>query len=396
MPSEMDLLRSDAPHPGATVRPDRGASRAGPSRVAELDALRGLAALAVVVFHACGRWLPCGWAAVDLFFVLSGFLITSIVLRHAGDRGFLLSFYARRGLRIWPLYYLAVGLVALATPLLAQKPDWSSLLAQLTFTQGISEYWTGRAAPGFSIYLIHTWTLAIEEQFYLLWPALILLVGRRRVIPLALAVGLISVSARWSGWRYTLLLARSDGLALGGLLAALFERAGDDPRKTTNLARMSLVAAIGGLAATWMLGGLDFLLRIKHYGPTLLAYNVMFFGMVGLVAARAGHPALAVLRRRRLVWLGTVSYGLYLIHQILFVILGDILLARNVEGSRPAWVFVPAILMSLVLAGLSYRWIEEPILRLKSRFRYAAEGSAATSPRHISRSERHAEQPLAS
>src|SRR5262245_4877090 len=86
-----------------------GGEAAGAGRVAELDSVRGLAALAVLVYHANSAWLPFGWAAVDLFFVLSGYLITSIIVRNGDSAGFLRNFYVRRGLRTWPIYYLLIA-----------------------------------------------------------------------------------------------------------------------------------------------------------------------------------------------------------------------------------------------------------------------------------------------
>jgi peptidoglycan/LPS O-acetylase OafA/YrhL len=366
----------------AEIRRDSAPGSNADGRIPELDALRGAAALAVVVFHADARWFRWGWSAVDLFFVLSGYLITAIILRHGSRPGFLASFYARRALRIWPLYFLAVGLVAAASPWLAHPPDWAALPYTLTFTQGVPEYWTGNAAAGFSRYLGHTWTLAVEEQFYLIWPALLLAVGRARVIPLALGVAAVSVAARCSGWNSVLLLARADGLALGALLAGLELRAGDDPARRRSLGVASLASLAVGAVAVWSLGGFTYLQQVARRGPTFLAYNLMYLGAVGAAVSWSRRPALAWLRRRRWVWLGTVSYGLYLFHQILFHILGDVLKAHDVAG-RPAWLFIPAILVSVGLAALSYRWIETPILRLKSRFPYAGE-VRANAPRPAS------------
>ncbi|QEH31969.1 O-acetyltransferase OatA [Aquisphaera giovannonii] len=359
---------------GVAMRRDPAGRPGDTPRVPELDALRGLAAMAVVVFHADARWFRCGWAAVDLFFVLSGYLITTIILRHRANRGFLASFYARRALRIWPLYYVVVGLVAAISPWLKYPPDWSALPAVLTFTQDLSEMWTGHPAAVFSPYLGHLWTLAVEEQFYLIWPALVLLAGRGRVARLAVAVAAASVAARWSGLNYALLIARADGLAMGALLAALAMRAGDDPGRRRGLARGSLAALLGGAAAVWLLGGLTFLKRVPSPGPVMLAYNVTFLGAVGLIVTGAGRPALAFLRWRPLVRLGSASYGLYLIHQPVLQALVEMANSRGIPG-RPARVLIPGILASVALAALSYHRFEAPLLALKARFGYAdAEG----------------------
>ena len=97
------------------------------ARVGELDSLRGFAAIAVMIFHAREAWLPFGWAAVDLFFVLSGYLITSIILRQGGRPGFLSSFYVRRGLRTWPIYYLLIAFLIVLSPVLPRAFEWPQL-----------------------------------------------------------------------------------------------------------------------------------------------------------------------------------------------------------------------------------------------------------------------------
>ena len=165
--------------PGRSLRVDPAVAAGPEVRIPELDALRGIAAVVIVIFHSNVRRFPWGWAAVDLFFVLSGFLITGIVLRHGGSRGFLSRFYIRRALRIFPAYYLVVlGLVVFRN-MLPRPVDPRGLIYELTYTQFLPYYWFAEA-PRYSPYLGHTWTLAIEEQFYLVWPALILLAGRSR------------------------------------------------------------------------------------------------------------------------------------------------------------------------------------------------------------------------
>src|SRR5947209_8320002 len=151
-------------------------------RVKELDALRGIAALVVVLGHIGALHgsfkVPYSWTAVDLFFVLSGFLITSILLRHEPTGPFFASFYARRGLRIWPIYYLSLLALAAINPWLPTPYALDGMPQFLTYTQTSFMYWTNDVRPGLHA-LDHTWTLAIEEQFYLIWPALVFLAGRK-------------------------------------------------------------------------------------------------------------------------------------------------------------------------------------------------------------------------
>ncbi len=295
-------------------------------RVPELDALRGLAALAIVVYHFALSWFPIGWAAVDLFFVLSGYLITSIILEHQESPRFLGRFYLRRGLRIWPIYYLSLLVLLVLGPYLPRPTDWGRLAAYLTYTQNVERCWSATARE-FSWYFNHTWTLAIEEQFYLFWPALVRLAGRRRVAILALAMLSASVVARGCGVHWWTLLGRSDGLALGALLATgLRDRARLEwwlAGHRRGLGFLAVVAA-GYLGVVAARGGLPGHGMPLWPATTVLAINGLFVGAVGLVVLNTGRPALGWLRRRRLVYLGRISYGLYLYHMIVLRIKLDL------------------------------------------------------------------------
>src|SRR5689334_19766085 len=110
-------------------------------RVPELDALRALAALVVLLFHIRPQRFPWGWTGVDLFFVLSGYLITTIILGHQGTRGFVRNFYIRRSLRIWPIYYLALLGLVLANRWLPKPQPMDALPYYLTYTQNLPSYW---------------------------------------------------------------------------------------------------------------------------------------------------------------------------------------------------------------------------------------------------------------
>jgi peptidoglycan/LPS O-acetylase OafA/YrhL len=354
-------------------------------RIAELDGLRGLAALLILAHHYKPAFVPCGWAAVDLFFVLSGFLITTIILRDGQEPQFLRNFYIRRGLRIWPIYYLAILALLLAGRWLPQANDPGGLPYALVYAQNLPRYWSGRS-PEFSPYLAHTWSLAVEEQFYLLWPALVLLVGPRRLLGAALALLAGSVVARSAGLHWWLLLARGDGLALGAILAALRHN-----RERPGPALRNALIAIG-LAATGYLAVLGTIGGLAQHGPprwpsaTLLAVNLLGFAAVGLVCQGAGGRAFAVLRRPRLVYLGQISYGLYLYHFIIMV-LGDDLAKRLGMGGRPFWREALMLGCTFGLAALSWRFVERPLLAWKDRFAYRPEPVNVQAPTpHLRRS----------
>jgi peptidoglycan/LPS O-acetylase OafA/YrhL len=286
-------------------------SRAVPEgqRVLELDALRGLACLSILVYHFMPHQVPGGWAGVDLFFVLSGFLITSIILKSLHERRFLVHFYARRGLRIWPVYYLTVLVLVAAAPILPRQYDFGGVPNLLTYTQNVPLYWSS-TAPHFTSYLMHTWSLAIEEQFYLIWPPLICIVGRRGVIPLSLVLACTSVCARVHGFHWWLLLARGDGLAMGSVLAVLLSTRRADIRRPATFAwafgTASLVAMVY-LIAFPERGAMSRFDMPMWPASTVLVVNLFGFGVVGLLVCLQGHPALRPLRGRWLVTAGKQS-----------------------------------------------------------------------------------------
>ncbi|MHC5537206.1 acyltransferase family protein, partial [Singulisphaera rosea] len=190
------------------------------SRVDELDFLRGVGALAILSYHIWPRTFFFGWSRVELFFVISGYLITSIVLRHGEREGFLFKFYARRALRTWPAYFAVVGIVLLLRPGLWQELRVEIVFAYLTFSQNVMYY--GVESP--SIHwppLAHLWCLSIEEHFYLIWPPLLMLLRGAPLVPLLIGIMANSVILRALGVHPWTLAARSDGLALGALLAVV-------------------------------------------------------------------------------------------------------------------------------------------------------------------------------
>jgi peptidoglycan/LPS O-acetylase OafA/YrhL len=337
-------------------------------RIIELDAVRGMAALAILVFHLDNRLLPQGWLAVDLFMLLSGYLITSIVLKNGRSKNFLLSFYWRRGVRIWPVYYLTLAAV-FAVPVLFRQPVLASLPYYLTFTQNTPYYWSGTVPP-FPWHFFHTWSLAVEEQYYLIWPAVLLLCRRKWLVPLSLSLVALCTWSRGAGAHWSLLVTRCDGFALGGILGVVLE-----DREFVARHRRSLERGFGLLAAV-ALGIAVFLwsevvataapLALKSLW--MLVVNVCFFGSLGLVIIRAGEPALRPLRNPVLCYFGRVSYGLYLFHPVVFVALDRVAVVIGLPLS-PAFA-VLKFAATVAAAALSWRYIERPLLGLKDRFRY--------------------------
>ena len=139
----------------------------------------------VLIYHIKPEAFALHGIRVDLFLIMSGYLITSILLRKSEAENFLPTFYLRRILRIWPIYLLALLVLVAANLVLGSPFPMNGLPNYLTFTQNIQHYWTDRV-PSFNWYFSHTWSLALEEQFYLVWPLLFGLVGRRRLIPVVI------------------------------------------------------------------------------------------------------------------------------------------------------------------------------------------------------------------
>jgi peptidoglycan/LPS O-acetylase OafA/YrhL len=342
-------------------------------RVIELDSLRGLAALMIVFYHLWFLTITALGTAVDLFFVLSGYLITTIILEHQGTPGFLVNFYVRRSLRIWPIYYLALLAVVVLNPFLHAPARLDGLPYYLTYTQKMPHYWSG-IEPAFSPAFFHTWSLAIEEQFYVIWPALLCLLGRQCLVPLVGAFVVTGLVARAHGMNYWLLITHCDGLALGGLLGGILldrERVGRRARTYgfafagVMLAALSFPAWGGRLIAAAGAAG-----ESSHLLPSVKVFfiNLGYFGIGGLTVVHAGQPVLGWLRERRLAHLGQISYGLYLYHPIVFLVWDNIATATGVGGG--VWLDAAKLGSTFSVAAVSWVFVEQPILALKDRFEY--------------------------
>jgi len=324
----------------------------------EIDGLRALAIAPVVLHHAAPSLLPGGFAGVDIFFVISGYLITAIVMRELAEGRFtLLAFWQRRVRRIVPaLAAMLVATLAAAWAILTPE-DFArfakALVAASVFASNIhfaggTGYFDGVEG---ALPLLHTWTLGVEEQFYLIFPLLVLAAWRWRrtaVLPLIAAAGLASVAlALWMAPRmplaaFYLLPTRMWELMLGALCAAL-PRA---PRANGLLAAGGIVLIGAGFAVigpATPAPGPVFLL------PTLGTALVLLFASGETRTGRAlASPPLA--------GLGLISFGLYLWHQPVLALAGYVHF-----GPLPPLALIAAVALSLALAAASWRWIEQPV-----------------------------------
>jgi peptidoglycan/LPS O-acetylase OafA/YrhL len=368
-----------------------GASAAGEGFRPDIEGLRGLAILLVVIFHAtllsgAAAQLSGGFIGVDLFFVISGFLITGLLLREHERHGTISfsRFYARRVRRILP----AAGVVLLVTipasyllVSLLSRPDTMSdaAAAALSIANIRFALTTDYFNPaGYSPFL-HFWSLGVEEQFYLIWPLLFLAAawhGSRRRIGAAL-VGLIIVSLAASlwltdrnpGYAFYLLPTRAWQLASGGLLALIVSSPLRVPSAMARLSTVGLIAAgwagaVGLIAAALLFGSNTAYPGLAAIVPTIAAVALIASG-----AARFGPGAL--LRLAPLRFLGKISYSLYLWHWPI-LILGALALNHSLafagSANGPLTWLSPAqacglALAAVAVAALSWAWIEEPFRR---------------------------------
>ncbi|MBI2826649.1 MAG: acyltransferase [Planctomycetia bacterium] len=382
-------------------------SRHAASHILALDGLRGLAIIAVILCHVNHRFggpfsqgvvdrpvamvFAGGWVGVDLFFVLSGFLITGILYEAKGCAGYFRNFYARRVLRIMPLYYGFLAVVVAAQLWGWHEYVWFSrdgLLSLVTYTYNLRVALGGDMIAG----MHHFWSLAIEEHFYLLWPLVVVALSRRFLMHACLALGAISFLSRvavvasgaWPLTAFFFTPCRLDGLLAGSWVALAYKDQADWER----LRRWAT-------PTLWMAGGVLLAIGLGqgHFlpdaDPTRMpdaAVDGRFVITIGVAALAVCFAALIVLtlhaaegsRLRRfsenmgLRAIGKYSYAMYVFH-VLILFLTVRLFA--VPASLPSFVVksvmaVWIVAASFVAAWISYHLYEKHFLRLKRHFEF--------------------------
>ena len=351
--------------------------------IPSLDVLRAVAVLSVMVHH----WVPGGWLlnqfqdqtgnGVQLFFVLSGFLITRILLRGreqitgAGFGPVIGHFYARRLLRIFPAYYLvlvagaAVNFVGLRAGF-----GWHAL-----YLSNVYYYRRGVFDGPASIF----WTLSVEEQFYLFWPVLILSLRPRVVLPLVLVATTASFAARsvatlYGDGMFNILTPACVGfLGVGAVVAVV------QARGSARLSGAFVVAAVGVIAAGLVANVAAVFVRGFHFEATAAAVRavnqpviaVCFAGVIAWLSTRPSGPAGPALRP--LMYLGRISYGLYLYHLFVTYGLARLIPRMPVQPGHPSVTavtvsFAVRFVATVAVASVSWFAVEQPLLRLKRRF----------------------------
>jgi peptidoglycan/LPS O-acetylase OafA/YrhL len=353
-----------------------------PKYIPQFDGLRGIAILVVLLAHLTylngiefAQLFKYGRTGVDLFFVLSGFLITGILLDTKELPGYFKNFYARRALRIWPPYYGILFLFFVLFPILFPRhlflTDRKTWPYFVTYTQNLFYHFD------FSIPLSPTWSLAVEEQYYMIWAPVVFLFGRKSLRNILLGMIVFSLCFRvasfYAGARndfvHNFTLCRLEPLAAGGLAALWLRSAKCTPVKWARGGMMALTVGLAGIA-----------LALVDWGPAVPVYTYPF-----LASTFAGLLALSLtadpqnsfvgraLTQRWLVYTGRISYGVYLIHVPIFI--GVDVAARrfwgtaHFSGVRQTLMICAAFAAVFVVASISWFCFERPILRLKDYFR---------------------------
>jgi peptidoglycan/LPS O-acetylase OafA/YrhL len=355
-----------------------------------LDGVRGVAILLVMFCHmnilehtggvvprTISSVLAAGWCGVDLFFVLSGFLITRILLASKNEHAYFRNFYARRILRIVPVYYFVLALVFIILPLTPFQTFQVSAAAkqsQWVYWLFVQNYFMAHT-KGFGLSLLTvTWSLAIEEQFYLVWPLLVRLASSQSLKRICIGMivsanvlrGLLALAhANWIA-SYVLTPTRMDSLAVGALVA-IWRIESDRPR----LRRLFVPL----MAATFVLSVVEF----QTYGAAnVFGYTILAFAFAGLLelALDPSSRWSRLLDNRALRFFGKYSYALYLLHPaILRAVAGSMRWYGHPQPfGGPETLFTQFVFICYAIAGsvaaamISWNLLEKPFLRLKDRF----------------------------
>ncbi len=370
------------------------------TRIPQLDGVRGLAILLVLIWHyavaplqpSVSDWAPWfktilgfTWSGVDLFFVLSGFLIGGILLDNRDASNYFKAFYARRIFRIWPIYLVwfgvfLIGLIAVNTVAPHAPFAWQFQQPQPLWAYGsLTQNWTMAASGTFGApWLDVTWSLAIEEQFYLILPLLIRFLPTRYLIPLLIGLILSAPILRTLLFVtvphpdlvvYVLTPCRADALLLGVLCAYAMRKPRWRDYFQRNLkALYGLLLIFAGGTAMLALSHSSF--ALASWGYTWLAgmYATL---LVIVMTAKAG-LAPRLFKNRTLRWLGAIAYGTYLFHQAFNGLMHSLLL--NQQPRIAIWadliVSLMAVALTLGVALLSWCYFERPLVAVGHQVRY--------------------------
>lgn len=365
------------------------------TRIIEIDGLRGIAVLLVLLWHFIGAVLPqtndfsktvssiviFGRTGVDLFFVLSGFLIIGILADRSNCRNYFRVFFARRALRILPPYFILLIVFWTLTALLPEGyyfgnsiPWWS----YATFTQNWYIIKLNAWGPGAASV---TWSVAIEEQFYIVFPLVVYLVPRRHLLPLLICIGTCSILARAACFLlypqnpfapYVATCLRLDGLCAGGMLALACR---DEHLWQKMIAHRSILKKINGALAA--LVPLFLFARYRSHGETMYYWGhtyltVLYSLTLATILLNPTSRLCDALRLQFLRTLGAISYTVYLVHPLF---IGLVFLAfgkgEQLNSIFDALLLATAMIATLIYSKALYIFVEVKLLAIGHRLKYS-------------------------
>jgi peptidoglycan/LPS O-acetylase OafA/YrhL len=342
----------------------------------QLDGLRAFAVVFTMITHytllkgSLLGYVPFGQMGVRLFFVLSGFLITGILLRTRAEDylgGALRIFYCRRFLRIFPVYYVTLVITALVNI----RPVRQTFFWHLAYLSNF--YFAWRVPPASPV--THFWSLAVEEQFYLVWPGLILFLPRRHLLKAMIAAICIGPVVRYIGPQIHFdaagigPFAFFDTLGIGAMLAYFWDSELGNPTAARTLSRIGL----------WIgLPSYSLLLVAQYFYPSWIGFDVwsdlalafLFVWLVSRAAYSFRGPVGALLEWKPINYLGKISYGVYVLHAFMPVVLFYALRWTHLSIGNQLTRFLVLSVMSIAAASVSWHFLEKPINNLKHHFEY--------------------------
>jgi len=371
--------------------------------VKSLNGIRGIAVLLVMLFHY--GYFGAGWIGVQIFFTLSGYLITTILIENRGlpFHVYVGRFYWRRALRIFPLFYGFLAIVAVTYALYGLpdrfRLDWIWLL---TYSANFARMRDGDLGPWF----VHIWSLAVEMQFYLIWPVLLFLVPARWLRWVVAALLLLTPIIRSAMFQallgagydteyagkgvYVLPFGQLDAFAAGAAIPIWgLHRIKNIGRIFAAVAAVTIASGVAVLAKAHFLDGGAFFGSLGYQMYLVRAYGYIWgyslinvLAMLAIICALQGIGIARTLEDRTLVRIGQISYGMYVYHLPL-LIAGELLIHKSGIGgeglARPAFFAAWVAVVILVSEG-SFSWIEAPFLKLKDATRAPGDTTLKRKP----------------
>ena len=360
-------------------------------RIAELDGLRGLAILLVMSFHYINNQLvntagiiahalslvtSFGWVGVDLFFVLSGFLIGSILVRNKRSKNYFSTFYLRRLVRIVPNYFLLVVIfmIILAIPWFADNYflTGNNVIPAWSYFAMLHNFYMAHLQNFGNVAMSVTWSIGIEEQFYIIFPFIVYFINDKW-LPFILIAAIIMASfirATYQSWvpQYVLLPCRMDAISFGALIAWI-----NYHYDLKVLARKYFAVLIVILAT--VVGFCGYLyIRYNDLGVIKNSLFALVFAILLVFALTYTNSWYGrLLRNKMLVWIGTVSYSLYLFHYLILGIFHHVNGYREgigIYNAKDIVVSVIALIVSILFSWLVFKLLETPAVRLGKRLKY--------------------------